>query len=165
MILVLNCLLYYSVFLLFLKLEYILYFIIISTLHLRYNIALHWYNFYYFNQHRQDNKPINLSTNKTNKSINLSALVIFLTNLFILLNRTKTKPQQDKTQSKPHDKFSIIVLIELSGYFCFMFCCNYFCYRIYFQFCYCYYCINVLLFYWLNIDNTFYLSNITKPTL
>ena len=41
MILVLNCLLYYSVFLLFLKLEYILYFIIISTLHLRYNIALH----------------------------------------------------------------------------------------------------------------------------
>ena len=44
-----------------------------------------------------------------------------------------------------------------------MFCCNYFCYRIYFQFCYCYYCINVLLFYWLNIDNTFYLSNITKP--
>ena len=52
----------------------------------------------------------------------------------------------------------------LSCYFCFMFCCNYFCYRIYFQFCYCYYCIHILsLFYWLNIDDTFYLSNITKP--
>ena len=59
-------------FLSLLKLEYILHFIIISTLHLQYNIALHWYNFYYFNQHRQDNKPINLSTNKTNQPTYLS---------------------------------------------------------------------------------------------
>ena len=83
----------FSIFVVF---EVGVYFIIIfiSTLHLQYNIALHWYNFYYFNQHRQDNKPINLSTNKTNQSTNLSVLVIFLAKLY-LLNRTnhnKIKP-------------------------------------------------------------------------
>lgn len=83
----------FSIFVVF---EVVVYFIIIfiSTLHLQYNIALHWYNFYYFNQHRQDNKPINLSTNKTNQSTNLSVLVIFLAKLY-LLNRTnhnKIKP-------------------------------------------------------------------------
>ena len=48
----------FSIFVVF---EVGVYFIIIfiSTLHLQYNIALHWYNFYYFNQHGQ----------KTNKSI------------------------------------------------------------------------------------------------
>ena len=83
----------FSIFVVF---EVEVYFIIIfiSTLHLRYDITLHWYNFYYFNQHRQDNKPINLSTNKTNQSTNLSVLVIFLAKLY-LLNRTnhnKIKP-------------------------------------------------------------------------
>ena len=67
MVLVLNCLLYYSVFLLFLKLEYILHFYLYHNITLTIQHCFTLIQLSLFQPTWTENKQINLSTNKTNQ--------------------------------------------------------------------------------------------------